>query len=145
MNLPLDVEPLSTIKYFSKPEIEAHLKNVEYIIMAAPMNAPEAKYPIHFTIFLNTQEKIPDEYLQPVIEKFKAQYNITHATNFLTDIQAVAFGQTSQDTPMPMHVFDTAEQKEIPHTKMFIIDFEGDSPSFQEPKDGKTGWSYSYN
>ena len=46
---------------------------------------------------------------------------------------------------MPMLLVKPEDQKVLPHTAMFVMDFLGDSPDFKEPKEGLTGWSYSYN
>lgn len=139
-------EALETKNYFDPLEINAHLKGVEYIIMAAP--APDAfkESPIHFTIFLNTQEPLPEEIKEPVFEQFCAQYNITNTAEVLSSLQAVAFAHTRQETPMPMFLVKPEDRRNIPHTAMHVIDFLGDSPDFKETKvDQLTGWSYSYN
>jgi hypothetical protein len=138
-------EALKTQRYFDKPEIDAHLFGVEYIIMAAPSTRENAKAPIHFTIFLNTQEVLPPNIQEAVLKKFAAQYNITEIHDVFSQLDSVAFAQTSQETPMPLHLFKEEDKRALPHTIMHVIDFEGDSPDFKEPKEGMTGWSYSYN
>jgi hypothetical protein len=138
-------EALKTQRYFGKAEIEAHLKGVEYIIMAAPTTRDNAQAPIHFTIFLNTVDPLPAEIQQAILEKFATQYKLFNISDVFSQVDAVAFAVTNQETPMPMHLYKDADKKELPHSFMHIIDFEADSVDFKEAKSGSTGWSYSYN
>lgn len=138
-------EALKTQRYFDKAEIAAHLEGVEYIIMAAPSTRQDAQAPIHITIFLNTTDDLPPQIQQAVLEKFAAQYKLFNISDIFSQIDAVAFAVTDQDTPMPMHLFKDEDKKNLPHGLMHIIDFEADSEDFKEAKSGSTGWSYSYN
>lgn len=140
-----EAKPLNIKSYLSRSEINDHLKNVEYIIMAAPSMMAAPELPLHFTLFLNTQENIPEEIKPQLLEKFCQEYHITQTSHVLSNLERIAFAQTSQDTPMPRHLLDDAEANAIPWTLMHIIDFLGDSEGFKEAKDGLSGWSYSYN
>ena len=137
---------LNTKRHLSPPEIQAHLKGVEYIIMAAPATRSDKKAPIHFTIFLNTTDRLPEEIQTDVLEKFAEQYKITDIHDLFSQLDAVAFSLTTQETPMPLHLFKQEDKKALPHGTMHIMDFEGDSTEFNEAKEQDlTGWSYSYN
>jgi len=139
-------QSLNTKRHLSPPEIQAHLEGVEYIIMAAPATRNDRKAPIHFTIFLNTTERLPEEVQTTVLEKFAKQYKITNIEDLFSQLDGVAFSMTTQDTPMPLHLFKQEDKRALPHTIMHIIDFEGDSNEFKEAKEQDlTGWSYSYN
>jgi len=140
-----EAKPLNIKTYLSKSEIEAHLQNVEYIIMVAPSLLTAPKLPLHFSIFLNTSDVIPEEIKVQLLEKFCQEYAITQTSHVLNNRERVAFAQTPQDTPMPRHIIDDAEANTIPWTLLHIIDFLGESQGFQEAKDGLSGWSYSYN
>lgn len=140
-----EIKPLTISTYLSPSEIHAHLEGVEYIVMAAPSMLVSSELPIHFTIFLNTSEPIPEEIRPMVLEKFCQMYHITTTDHVLSNVERVAFAITSQETPMPRHIVDEAEAKTIPWTLMHIIDFLGDSEGFKEVRDGLSGWSYSYN
>lgn len=132
-------------KFLTKDEIQEHLENVEYIMLAGPSANTDTKNPIHFTIFLNTQDALPEDISAAVLEKFCHQYRITHTFDMLYGIEPVAFAQTDESTLMPMHLFKEEDIKAIEHGFMYIYDFEGNSPDFKEPKEGLTGWTYSYN
>lgn len=140
-----EIQPLQMKSYLSASEIERHLENVEFIIMAAPSMMVPTEPPIHFTFFLNTSDLIPQEIQSKILEKFCQEHAITNVKYLLSNRERIAFAQTSQDTPMPRHIVDDAEANTIPWTLMHIIDFVGDSEQFQEAKDGLSGWSYSYN
>ncbi len=132
-------------KYLQENEIIEHLKNVEYIIMATPNPDALSKFPIHFTIFLNTQEELPHEVKDAVLDQFCEQYEITSKDAIISQIAKVGFAQTDEETLMPMHLFKADSQKEIPHINLHLIDFIGNAKGFDEVKnDGHTGWSYSY-
>ena len=62
-------QSIATEKYLDIIEIQAHLKNVEYIIMAAPSPEKFLKNPIHFTIFLNTSDDIPRDIQEQIFNK----------------------------------------------------------------------------
>lgn len=135
---------LKTNEFFNKAGIDAHLEGVEYIIMAAPTVLDNARLPIHFTIFLNTTDILPEEIKEAILKKFCEQYNITAVDNVESKLASVAFAKTNQDTPMPMYLVKQDDRDALEHTTMHVIDFLGDSPEFKEPKEGATGWSYSY-
>lgn len=140
-----EAKPLNIHSYLSKNEIKKHLENVEYIIMAAPsmMSVPELS--LHFSIFLNTSDSIPEEIKGQLLAKFCQEYAITKTSHVLSNLERIAFAKTSQETPMPRHIIDDAEANTIPWTLLHIIDFLGESEEFKEAKDGLSGWSYSYD
>ncbi len=139
------MQPLKIHSYLSHNEIAEHLKNVEFILMAAPsMMAPPA-HPLHFTIILNTSEVIPEEIKPLILEKFCREHGITATSHVLSNPERIAFALTPQNTPMPKHIIDPAEASTIPWTLLPIIDFLGDATGFKEAKDGLSGWSYRYN
>ena len=140
-----EAKPLEIKTYLSKSEIQDHLQNVEYIIMAAPSLLTAPKLPLHFSIFLNTADRIPEEIKAQLLAKFCQEYGITQTSHVLSNLERIAFALTPQETPMPRHLLDNAEANTIPWTLMHIIDFLGDSQGFKEAKDGLSGWSYSYN
>ncbi|MEA2110501.1 MAG: hypothetical protein U9P71_00480 [Campylobacterota bacterium] len=140
-----EIEALQATRYLEKDELQSHLEGVEYIMMAQPSLRDDSPAPVHFTIFLNTQEALPNEVITPVFEKFCKQYNIFDVIDLISGIGVVAFSVTQQKTPMPMHLFKQEEMKEMPNTKMYIFDFEADATEFKEAKDGLTGWTYSYS
>ena len=132
-------------RHMSKEEILAHLEGVEYIIMAAPNTQDMPQAPIHFTIFLNTSDHIPQAIQEQIIEKFAQEYEISHISHLFSQLDDVAFAITNQETPMPMHLFTPDDKKSLPSVKLHVIDFLADAKNFDEPKQGQTGWSYSYN
>jgi hypothetical protein len=139
-------EAIKTQRYFDRSEIDAHLFGVEYIIMAAPAPETFESSPIHFTIFLNTKEPLPEPVRDAVFEKFCKQYGITATAEFFAGVGSVAFAETRQETPMPMHLVREEDRRALPHTPMYVMDFLGDSDTFGEvKKNGMTGWSYSYS
>jgi hypothetical protein len=133
-------------KYLDQFEIEQHLENVEYIVMAAPAPEKFAATPIHFTFFLNTQENLPREIQEAVLEKFLDDNGIGKPAELLSQLMPVGFATGSEDTAMPMLLVKPQDQSTIPHTVMFVMDFLADSKNFEEAKvKNLTGWSYSYN
>lgn len=137
---------IKTDKYFDPIEIAKHLENVEYILMAAP--APDHFYrtPIHFTIFLNTDEELPKEVKNAILEKFLEENRIGKAHELISQIMPVGFAQSSQETAMPMLLVKPEDQNNIPYALMHVMDFLADSDNFFEAKEKNlTGWSYSYN
>lgn len=139
-------EALKTKRYLNPLEINQHLADVEYIIMAAPAPDVFKDSPIHFTIFLNTSEALPEAIKEAVFEKFCVDYSISHTAEVMSALQPVAFAETSQENPMPMLLIKPGDRASLPHAPMHVIDFLGDSPEFKEIKEkGLTGWSYSYN
>ena len=138
-------EPIQAKQYLEPQEIQEHLDNVEYIIMAQPSVRDSSPAPIHFTIFLNTQEPLPEGVKEAVFDKFCEQYEIFDVIDLLQGLDNIAFSLTQQETPMPMHLFKAQDKMSIPNTLMYIFDFEANAKGFEETKKGLTGWSYSYN
>lgn len=139
-------EALAAKRYFTPDEIAEHLEGVEYIIMAEPAPDVFKKTPIHLTVFLNTQERLPSEIKDAILDKFCKDHNITRTDKLLSELQPVAFAETMQETPMPLLLIKPSDIQSIPHTIMHVLDFLADSSEFIEAKeDNLTGWSYSYN
>ncbi len=138
---------INTDTYLEISEIQEHLKNVEYIIMAdgAPDHFKET--PIHFTIFLNSDEKFPKDIEKAILDKFLEENGIATPAELMSQLMPVGFAKSdAQDTPMPLLLVDPKNQQTIPYTVMFVMDFLADSQNFNEAKVNKlTGWSYSYN
>ncbi len=138
---------INTDKYLEISEISEHLKNVEYIIMAdvAPEHFKET--PIHFTIFLNSDEKFPKDIEKAILDKFLEENAIGKPAELMSQLMPVGFAKSdAQDTPMPLLLVDPKDQQNIPYAVMFVMDFLADSQNFNEAKvDKLTGWSYSYN
>jgi hypothetical protein len=139
------IKALQAENYLTVQEIKDHLKGVEYIIMAAPTTRDNPNTPIHFTIFLNTQDELPTDIQHAILDKFADQYKITNIYDVFSQLDAVAFAETNLDSIMPMHLFKDETKEELEHTMMHIIDFEADAEGFGEVKAGSTGWSYSYD
>jgi len=137
---------INTDTYFEIDEIKKHLENVEYIIMAAPAPSHFKDTPIQFTIFLNTQDKFPQDVKDAILEKFLEENGITNPIEVMSQLMPVGFSMSQQDTPMPLLLVKPEDQKSIPYSVMHVIDFLADSENFFEAKQEKlTGWSYSYN
>ena len=139
-------KPIQTDTYFTPNEIQKHLKNVEYIIMATPAPSRFKDTPIQFTIFLNTQESFPQDIKDAILDKFLDDYEIKNPTEVMSQLMPVGFSMSTQDTPMPLLLIKQEDQRTIPHAIMHVIDFLADSDKFHEAKvDKLTGWSYSYS
>jgi len=137
---------INTDTYLEPDEIQKHLENVEYIIMATPAPSHFKETPIHFTIFLNTQDEFPQDVKDAILDKFCDENNISNPTEVMSQLMPVGFGKSVQDTPMPMLLVKPEDQRSIPYAVMHVIDFLADSDKFFEAKnEGLTGWSYSYN
>jgi len=138
---------INTDKYLELSEIQNHLENVEYIIMAAPAPSNFKNTPIHFTIFLNTDEKLPTDVANAVLDKFLDDNSIGKPTELMSQPMPVGFGKSdAQDTLMPLLLVKPEDQKSIPYAVMYVMDFLADSDKFHEAKnDSLTGWSYSYS
>ena len=135
-----------TDKYYDQIEIKSHLKNVEYIIMAAPAPEQFNETPIHFSIFLNTQDKLPQDIQEAVFEKFLEENKIKNPEKIMSQLMPVGFSMSQQDTAMPLLLIKREDQASIPNIPMHVYDFLADSDNFFEAKQEKlTGWSYSYN
>jgi len=137
---------INTDTYLETSNIKDHLENVEYIIMATAAPANFKDTPIHFTIFLNTDEKFPQDIQEAILDKFLDENNISKPAKLMSQIMPVGFGKSdAQETLMPLLLIDPKDQRSIPHTVMFVMDFLADSDNFNEAKnDSLTGWSYSY-
>jgi hypothetical protein len=132
-------------KYLNIQEIKKNLDNVQYIIMAAPTTQETQTSPLHLSIFLNTQEHLPEDIKQQILEKFCTDYDITNPQEVLSQLMPVGFALTSHETAMPMLLVKPQDRMSIPNISMHVIDFLADSTSFQEvKKDRLTGWSYVY-
>jgi len=135
-----------TNTYFDTIEIANHLKNVEYIIMAAPAPEQFKNTPIQFSIFLNTTDKLPQDVQEAIFGKFLQENSIENPDKILSKLMPVGFSMSKQDTPMPLLLVKSEDQKSIPHRVMHVFDFLADSDKFFEAKQERlTGWSYSYN
>jgi len=142
----LNPQAIKTNRYLELHEIQKNLDGVEYIIMAAPAPEHFEDTPIHFTIFLNTDESLPKEIQNSVLDKFLQENAITKPQELLSQIMAVGFGVSTQETPMPMLLIKPQDINSIAHTAMFVMDFLADSDNFDQAKvKSLTGWSYSYN
>ncbi len=137
---------IKTEQYLSTQDIQKHLQNVEYIIMATPAPEHFKETPIHFTIFLNTQEALPKEIAHAVLEKFLDENKITQPAELMSQLMPVGFAiNSAQDTPMPMLLVKPEDQRSIPSMVMYVMDFLADSNNFDEAKvKDLTGWSYVY-
>ena len=135
-----------TDTYLNKDEITQHLKDVEYIILAAPAPSRFKDTPIQFTIFLNTSDELPHNIKDIVLEKFLRENKIFNPKEVMSKLMPVGFGKSQQDTPMPLLLIKPEDQNSIPYTLMHTMDFLADADGFNEVKNDKlTGWSYSYN
>lgn len=142
----MEAKAIVTDKYFTEDEIKKYLENVEYIIMAAPAPEKFQDTPIHFTIFLNTSEKFPQDVKDAILDKFMDDNGIKNPKEVLSQVMPVGFSMSQQDTAMPLLLIKRDDQASIPHLPMHVIDFLADSDNFYEAKTHKlTGWTYSYN
>ncbi len=140
----MQAKAIKTDKYLSNTEIIKHLENVSYIIMAAPAPEHFKNTPIHFTIFLHTNEEIPKDIQEAVLHKFLQEQNIGEPAELMSQLMPVGFALSeAQETPMPMLLVKPEDQKSIPYAVMHVMDFLADSDAFNEAKkDNLTGWSY---
>jgi len=135
-----------TDKYFDTIEIQNHLKNVEYIIMAAPAPTKFTDTPIQFTIFLNTTDELPQDIQDAVFDKFLNDNGIRNPKELMSQLMPVGFSMSQQETPMPLLLIKREDQNSIPYRLMHVMDFLADSDNFFEAKQEKlTGWTYSYS
>ncbi len=142
----MEAKAIVTDTYLDPIEISSHLKNVEYIIMAASAPSHFKDTPIHFTIFLNTSDKLPKDVKDAILDKFLDEQGIRNPAEVMSQIMPVGFGKSAQETPMPLLLVKPEDQKSIPYAVMHVIDFLADSDNFFEAKNNAlTGWSYSYN
>jgi len=142
----MQANAIKTDKYLTISDIQKHLENVEYIIMATPAPDHFKETPIHFTIFLNTSDVLPKEVQTAVLDKFLDEQKIGKPAELMSQLMPVGFAvSTAQDTPMPMLLVKQEDQRAIPFSPMHVMDFLADSNAFSEAKDKNlTGWSYSY-
>ncbi|WP_457744409.1 hypothetical protein [Sulfurimonas sp.] len=142
----MQAKPIKTDRYLSIEDIQKHLQNVEYIIMAAPAPEHFKETPIHFTIFLNTKETLPEDVKNAVLEKFLDEQKIGKPSELMSQLMPIGFAISSaQDTPMPMLLVKKEDQRTIPFAPMYVMDFLADSDAFSQAKEKNlTGWSYSY-
>lgn len=137
---------IKTDNYYDAPQIKEHLKNVEYIIMASPAPKHFSDSPIHFTIFLNTNDELPQDIKDAIFEKFLQENSIKNPKELMSQLMPVGFSMSSQETAMPLLLVKSEDQRSIPHTIMHVMDFLADSDNFFQAKEHKlTGWSYQYN
>ena len=138
---------INTDKYLNIKEIEEHLQNVDYIILATPAPKQFSDTPIQFTIFLNTHDNLPKDVKDAILDKFLDEEEIFNPIEVMSQIMPVGFAHsTEQDTFMPLLLVKQEDMQSIPNTPMHVIDFLADSKRFSEAKnDALTGWSYSYN
>ncbi len=142
----MEAKAIVTDEYLDHNEIQEHLKNVEYIIMAAPAPSQFKETPIHFTLFLHTPQTLPKEIQDAVFEKFLKENSIKNPTQIMAKLMPVGFGKSQQETPMPLLLVKKEDQFSIPSAPMFVFDFLADSDNFFEAKThALTGWTYSYD
>lgn len=142
----MEAKTIKTDKYFNKTEIKEHLNNVEYIIMATPAPSHFKETPIHFTIFLNTQEKFVQDIKDAILDKFIDENSMKTPIEVMSQLMPVGFSMSAQETPMPLLLIKPEDQGSIPNTLMHVIDFLADSDEYMEAKIHQlTGWSYVYN
>lgn len=137
---------IETLKYLTPDEIQKHLENVEFIIMAAPAPNKFKDTPIHFTFFLNTSDNIPKEIQTDIFNKFLQDNQIENPIELMSQIMPVGFSEGAQDTLMPLLIVKPEDMRAIPNHPMLVMDFLADSSNFEETKTHSlTGWTYSYN
>lgn len=137
-------EAIKTLRYLSTNEITEYLEGVEYIIMASPSPDQFKETPIHFTIFLNTSDKLPKEIQKAVFKKFLDENGIKNPAEVMSEIMPVGFSLGNYETHMPMLLVKPEDISTIPYVSMFVMDFLADSDNFAEAKEKSlTGWSYS--
>lgn len=142
----MEAKAIKTLKYLTLTEIQKHLGNVEYIIMAAPAPEHFKDTPVHFTIFLNTSENLPKNIQKAIFDKFLAEEGIKNPIEIMSQIMPVGFSEGTQETLMPLLLIKQEDMRSIPNTPMLVMDFLADSENFNEAKlKSLTGWSYSYN
>lgn len=143
----MEAPSIKADRYLDTFEIKKHLENVEYIIMATPAPEKYKETPLHFTLFLNTADKLPEHVQDAILQKFCSEHHINNPQEVLSRLMRVGFAISSNhDTPMPMLLIKPEDERSVPHTIMHVIDFLGDSEEFYEAKvQNLTGWSYSYN
>ena len=142
----MEAKAIQTSNYLEVTEIKKHLENVDFIIMATSAPDKFKETPIHFTIFLNTPERLPKDVQNAVLDKFLDDNGIINPAELMSQLMPVGFAEnTGQDTLMPLLLIKEDDRRTIPHVPMFVMDFLADSENFYEAKVHKlTGWTYSY-
>ena len=139
-------DAIKTKRYFDPLEIQKHLENVEYIMMVAPAPEKFKETPIHFSIFLNTSDNLPKDIQAAILDKFMDEHSIKNPQELMSQLMPVGFGESTQETAMPMLLIKPEDQQNIPHTVMFVMDFLADSDNFPQAKiENLTGWTYAYS
>jgi hypothetical protein len=142
----MEAKAIVTDTYLQPNEIKLHLQNVEYILMATPAPQKFKDTPIQFTIFLNSDERFPQDIKDAILDKFLEENKIRNPIEVMSQLMPVGFGKSTQETPMPLLLVKSEDQRTIPYAVMHVIDFLADSDNFMEAKTHQlTGWSYSYN
>lgn len=135
---------LKAIKWLNKKEIKKNLENVSYIFMVEPNLIEGAINPLHFSIFLNTQESLPPIVLEQVFQKFCKEHHILNPEPLEANLCEISFAETERETAMPMHTKEIEGEK-LATTKMFTLEFNADSTQFEKCKnEGLKGWSYFF-
>ncbi len=130
--------------YLTHQQILINLQDISYIAMIAPTPKEDLKAPLHVSMFLNTDEKLPKEVQKSIFDKFCKDCKLFNATDILSQIMPVGFADTGHDSAMPMLLIKSQDQMSIPHIPMFVLDFLADSDEFTDTKTkGLTGWSYA--
>jgi hypothetical protein len=135
-------EILKNNRWCTKKEIDALLEGYQYIIMGEPANQDATH--IFFTLFLNTDENLPKEIIEPIVQKQAELSNITDVAEISGELSVVGFSDVGRDTELPIDIshMGTKEINEIEHVNLFIIQFEGNSNNFAKVYEGFSGWSY---
>ena len=134
---------IKTERYLNTDEIGTLLEDIEFIVMAAPAPDHFKETPIHITIFLNTQEPLPEGIKEQVFAKMCEEYGIKKSAEVMSQMMPVGFAQSVHDTPMPMLLVKPQDQATIPFMPLHVIDFLALSDQFDEVlSKGLTGWSY---
>ncbi len=142
----MEAKAIQTLSYLEFAEIQKHLDGVSYIVMAAPAPEQFKETPIHFTLFLNTQDNLPREIQEAVFEKFLDEHSIKNPKEVMSQMMPVGFGKGTHETHMPLLLVKQEDMQNIPHIPMFVMDFLADSENFGEAKiNSLTGWSYVYD
>ena len=127
--------------YLTHQQILINLQDIAYIVMIAPSPKEDLKAPLHVSMFLNTDKKLPKEVQKSIFDKFCKDYKLFNTTDILSQIMPVGFADTGHDSAMPMLLMKP--QMSIPHIPMFVLDFLANSNEFTDTKTkGLTGWSY---
>lgn len=138
-----EAKVLHTDRYLSLEEIEKNLDGIEYIIMAEPAPHQFKDTPIHFSIFLNTKDTLPEDISKMVFQKLLRENSIKNPKELLFGKKGVGFGVTAEKTAMPLLLIEQKDILCIPHTTMYIYDFLAEADGYEEvSKHNLTGWSY---